>query len=71
MFYDCVLNVSAGLSGLKGFALSNVTISAAPGADGTNMNGTINIPNPSVVTVPMVRIISFFLCILTLLTLTK
>lgn len=45
----------AGLGGLKGFSLSNVTISPTAGADGTNMNGTVSIPNPSVVTVPMVR----------------
>lgn len=71
---DILTNCVAGLDGLKGFTLSNVTISAAPGPDGTNMNGTINLPNPSVITVPMVRIIYFlffFLGILSLLTLPK
>ncbi|KAH8700683.1 hypothetical protein BGW36DRAFT_357336 [Talaromyces proteolyticus] len=42
-----------GLNGLKGFSLSDVRISLTASADGTNMNGTANIPNPGVVSVAM------------------
>ncbi|EED17083.1 conserved hypothetical protein [Talaromyces stipitatus ATCC 10500] len=42
-----------GLNGLKGFELQDIKISLTPGADGTNMNGTVFIPNPSAITVSM------------------
>ncbi|EEA21337.1 hypothetical protein EYB25_007393 [Talaromyces marneffei] len=42
-----------GMGGLKGFELQNMMISLTPAADGTNMNGTVFIPNPSVVSVEL------------------
>jgi hypothetical protein len=44
----------AGLNGLKGFELQNIMISLTAADDGTNMNGSVSIPNPSVITVSMV-----------------
>uniref|UniRef100_A0A093XC11 Uncharacterized protein n=1 Tax=Talaromyces marneffei PM1 TaxID=1077442 RepID=A0A093XC11_TALMA len=38
---------------MKGFELQNMMISLTPAADGTNMNGTVFIPNPSVVSVEL------------------
>src|ERR1700760_3218673 len=49
-----VNNVSfAGLNGLKGFQVRNITISLLPEADGTNMRGQVYIPNPSPMTIQM------------------
>ncbi|RAO69376.1 uncharacterized protein BHQ10_005388 [Talaromyces amestolkiae] len=42
-----------GLNGLKGFELQDIMISLIPAKDGTNMNGSVSIPNPSVITVAM------------------
>jgi len=39
-----------GLNGFKGIGISNVNISLAGFPDGSNMHGTINIPNQSVMT---------------------
>jgi len=39
-----------GLNSFKGIKVSNVNISMTPFPDGSNMHGTINIPNPSVMT---------------------
>lgn len=43
------------MNGLKGFELQDIMISLTAASDGTNMNGSVSIPNPSVVTVSMVR----------------
>lgn len=42
-----------GMNGLQGFELQNIMISLTPAEDGTNMNGSVSIPNPSVITVAM------------------
>lgn len=42
-----------GLNGLKGFAVTNFTVLLTAQSDGTNMLGTVFIPNPSVYTVEM------------------
>lgn len=42
------------MNGLKGFELQDIMISLIPAKDGTNMNGSVSIPNPSVITVSMV-----------------
>lgn len=41
----------AGMNGLKGFEVTNFTISLEPDENGNNMNGTVSIPNPSDLTV--------------------
>jgi len=43
-----------GMNGLKGFELQDIMISLSAATDGTNMNGSASIPNPSVITVSMV-----------------
>lgn len=45
------------MNGLKGFELQDIMISLIPAKDGTNMNGSVSIPNPSVITVSMVRLL--------------
>lgn len=47
-----VTNPGTGLDGLKGFALQDVMIDL--NTTGTNMNGSVFIPNPSVITIAMV-----------------
>ncbi|GAM37840.1 hypothetical protein TCE0_033r08097 [Talaromyces pinophilus] len=42
-----------GMNGLKGFELQDIMISLIPAKDGTNMNGSVSIPNTSVITVSM------------------
>ena len=42
-----------GFNGLAGFNVTDFTVSLIPGPDGTNMNGTVYIPNPTVLTVNM------------------
>lgn len=49
-----------GMNGLKGFELQDIMISLIPGKDGTNMNGSVSIPNPSVITVSMVPPLPLF-----------
>ncbi|RDI89622.1 hypothetical protein Vi05172_g881 [Venturia inaequalis] len=44
---------SKGLNKLKGFQVRDVKISLAPEADGTNMHGTVYIPNPSPMSIQM------------------
>jgi len=39
-----------GLNGFKGISVSNINVSIADFPDGSNMQGKINIPNPSVMT---------------------
>ena len=43
-----------GLNNLTGFSITNFTIQLLPEPDGTNMLGTVNIPNPTVMTLSMV-----------------
>lgn len=45
--------VMKGLNGLAGFAVTNFSVLLTAEADGTNMLGTVYIPNPSVMTVEM------------------
>jgi hypothetical protein len=45
------------MNGLKGFELQDIMISLIPAKDGTNMNGSVSIPNTSVITVSMVRLL--------------
>jgi len=42
-----------GLNSLKGFSVEDMQISLAPLPDGTNMNGTLVIPNPSPMTITL------------------
>ncbi|KAL8708471.1 MAG: hypothetical protein Q9220_006628 [cf. Caloplaca sp. 1 TL-2023] len=42
-----------GLNGLAGFNVTSFTIKLTPDPDGTNMEGTVYIPNPSVMTISM------------------
>ena len=44
------------LNKLNGFTVTNFTIELTPEADGTNMMGTVYIPNPTVMTSSMVPI---------------
>ena len=43
-----------GLNKLTGFNVTNFTIELNPEPDGTNMVGTVYIPNPTVMTISMV-----------------
>ncbi|KAL8948649.1 MAG: hypothetical protein Q9222_005181 [Ikaeria aurantiellina] len=43
----------SGLNGLAGFNVTSFTIKLTPDPDGTNMEGTVYIPNPSVMTIAM------------------
>lgn len=46
-------SVVTGLNGLKGFNITSFNL-MSPKPDGIDMNGTVYIPNPSVLTVAMV-----------------
>jgi len=50
-----ILNNFAGLNKLNGFNVTAFSIELTPEADGTNMIGTVYIPNPTVMTIAMVR----------------
>ena len=47
------LTPSLGLNGLKGFSVTKFKILLAPNPDGSNMIGTVRIPNPSIMTIEM------------------
>ena len=49
-----ILNANTGLNKLKGFDVTEFHIMLEP-VNGRNMNGTVYIPNPSVMTITMVR----------------
>lgn len=44
-----------GLNKLKGFNITEFSIKLTPEPDGTNMVGTVYIPNPTVMTISMVQ----------------
>lgn len=57
-FYTFLLKRWAGLNKLSGFDVPDFEILVKPEADGTNMIGTVYIPNPSVITIAMVILFS-------------
>ena len=44
-----------GFDGLRGLTTTDLKVLVTPESDGTNMEATVNIPNPSVMTLDLVR----------------
>lgn len=55
MWLTKYLLLVTGLDGLKGFDLTSFHVIFPALSDGTNMNGTVLIPNPSIMSIEMVR----------------
>jgi hypothetical protein len=52
-----LLTVHSGLNALAGFNVTDFSMELTPEADGTNMIGTVLIPNPTVMTISMGNVI--------------
>jgi len=49
---------SLGLNNLVGFEFTSVAIVFPPDADGTNLVGNVTLPNPTVISLELVRILN-------------
>ena len=49
------------MNGFKGLNVTSASVSISPDAQGDNFHGWVNIPNPSIMEIEIVRFLIFFL----------